>query len=116
MQTGRFVIFLQFHKCGFFLIGCQVLHDVFQQFNRIITVEDGVITGGFGSAVIEFMADNNYKADVKRLGIPDKFIEHGTVEQLRKDCGFDVQGIYNTVKEMIKTELLKDVSISRKAY
>ncbi|MCK7532204.1 MAG: hypothetical protein MZV63_14845 [Marinilabiliales bacterium] len=60
----------------------EVLHSVFKKFKKIITVEDGVLKGGFGSAVIEFMCDNGYIADVKRLGIPDYFVEHGTQEEL----------------------------------
>ena len=66
-----------------------VLHEVFRNFNKIITVEDGILKGGFGSAVIEFMCDNFYSARVKRLGIPDYFVEHGTQEELHRECGFD---------------------------
>ena len=63
----------------------KLLHSVFQKFENIITIEDGCIQAGFGSAVIEFMSDNNYKANVVRLGIPDKFINHGTQEELHKE-------------------------------
>jgi 1-deoxy-D-xylulose-5-phosphate synthase len=70
-----------------------ILHEVFGKFNNIITVEDGSIIGGFGSAVIEFMADNNYVAKVKRLGIPDEFIEHGTQEELYALCEYDKAAI-----------------------
>ena len=68
----------------------------------VITIEDGAITGGFGSAVFEFMIENGYSAKIKRLGIPDKFIEHGTQKELYNLCGYDTDGIYNTVKEMKK--------------
>ena len=77
-----------------------LLHKIFKKFNKIITVEDGVISGGFGSAVIEFMIENEYTAKLKRLGIPDKFIEHGTQKELYEICGYDINGIYKTVKEL----------------
>jgi 1-deoxy-D-xylulose-5-phosphate synthase len=78
-----------------------ILHTVFKKFNRIITVEDGILKGGFGSAVIEFMCDNGYQAEVRRLGIPDYFVEHGTQEELIRECGFDADSIVRTVKEMV---------------
>lgn len=76
------------------------LHTIFKKFKKIITVEDGMLKGGFGSAILEFMADNGYKATVKRLGIPDFFIEQGSQEELIKECGFDTEGIIKTVKEL----------------
>ena len=79
----------------------KLLHSIFKTFQNVITVEDGVLKGGFGSAVLEFMADNGYNANVKRLGIPDKFIEHGTVRQLHKECGIDSQGIYDSTVQML---------------
>lgn len=81
-----------------------MLHEVFSKFDKVITIEDGTIVGGLGSAVIEFMADNGYQAQVKRLGVPDKYIEHGTQEELYKECGYDVDSIVKTVKEMVKVE------------
>ena len=78
-----------------------LLHEVFTKFNRVITVEDGCIIGGMGSAVIEFMAENGYAAQVKRLGIPDKYIHHGEQKELWAECGFDAAGIANTAKEML---------------
>lgn len=77
-----------------------LLHNVFKNFDKIITVEDGVIQGGFGSAVLEFMADNNYKCNVVRLGINDTFVEHGKPEELYDLCGFGSTGIYNQVIKM----------------
>ena len=68
-----------------------LLHEIFQKFDKIITVEDSCLQGGFGSAIIEFMSDNNYKSDVLRLGIPDKFINHGTQQELYSECYFDVK-------------------------
>jgi len=74
----------------------ELLHEVFTKFNKVITVEDGTIVGGMGSAVVEFMADNNYTAQVKRLGIPDAFIEHGEQPELYTECGFDANSIVKT--------------------
>lgn len=77
------------------------LISVFEKFDHILTVEDGVLKGGFGSAVIEFMCDNGYHAEVRRLGIPDYFVEQGTQEELIRECGFDQGGIENAVREML---------------
>lgn len=71
----------------------EMLHEIGQRFQRIVTVEDGVISGGMGSAVLEFMADHGYKPDVRRIGVPDQFIEHGTVAELYHLCGMDEEGI-----------------------
>ncbi|MCK4920598.1 MAG: 1-deoxy-D-xylulose-5-phosphate synthase [Bacteroidales bacterium] len=87
-----------------------LLHTVFKKFKYIITVEDGVIKGGFGSAIVEFMCDNVYTSVVKRLGVPDKFIEHGTQQELYKECGFDVDGIIKEVKGLVKKRVLSQVS------
>lgn len=75
----------------------ELLHEVFSKFNKVITVEDGCLTGGFGSAVLEFMEQNDYSVTVKRLGIPDEFIEQGEQPELYKICGFDVEGIRNCI-------------------
>lgn len=77
-----------------------LLHNVFSKFSKVITVEDGCIQGGMGSAVLEFMADNNYQAHVVRLGIPDKFIEHGEQPELWAECGYDAKGVIAQVKKM----------------
>ncbi len=79
-----------------------ILNQIFSKFKTIITVEDGVIQGGFGSAILEYMADNNKSLKVIRLGIPDKFIEHGTPEELQRDCGYDQKGIYQAALEILK--------------
>jgi 1-deoxy-D-xylulose-5-phosphate synthase len=81
-----------------------MLHEVFTKFNKVITIEDGCLMGGFGSAVIEFMVDQKYQAQVVRLGIPDEYVHHGTQEELWSDCGFDTQAIVRTVKEITKFE------------
>lgn len=78
-----------------------LLHEVFKNFDKIVTVEDGVVTGGLGTAVLEFMADHDYKAKVVRLGIPDRFIEQGPQEELWKRCGYDAGGIADTVVELL---------------
>jgi len=77
-----------------------LLHEVFKHFKRIITIEDGTIIGGLGSAVLEFKNDHQYDARVKRLGIPDRFIQHGSPEELYKECGFDVNGILNEIRKI----------------
>ncbi len=87
----------------------EVLHSVFKNFKKIITIEDGFLKGGFGSAVIEFMTDNSYSTEVKRLGIPDYFIEQGSQEELYHECGYDAEGIEQTIREMISTPPLKGV-------
>ena len=84
-----------------------LLHEVFSKFNKVITLEDGCIMGGMGSAVLEFMADNNYTATVKRLGVPDKFIEHGTQEELYNECFYNADAIVKTVKSLVQQSLNK---------
>lgn len=83
-----------------------LLHEIFLHFDKVITIEDGCVMGGFGSAVIEFMANHGYTAKVKRLGIPDAVIEHGEQLELHRECGFDPEGIANAVKEMAGVRLL----------
>jgi 1-deoxy-D-xylulose-5-phosphate synthase len=83
----------------------EMLHHVFSKYNKVITVEDGCIIGGFGSAVLEFASAHSYKVEVKLLGIPDQVIEHGEQIELHKECGFDVEGIYRTAKTMIETSV-----------
>jgi 1-deoxy-D-xylulose-5-phosphate synthase len=79
----------------------EVLVSVFKKFKYIITVEDGVLKGGFGSAVLEFMADRGYNSEVRRLGIPDYFVEHGSQEELIRECGFDAEGIEIAIREAL---------------
>ena len=78
-----------------------LLHEVFTKHDKVITVEDGCIQGGFGSAVLEFMADHRYQAQVKRLGVPDKYIEHGTQTELWRECEYDQQAIIESVQQMV---------------
>lgn len=90
-----------------------MLHEVFTKFSQVLTIEDGCVMGGFGSAVLEFMADNGYQAKVTRLGIPDKYIHHGTPEQLHADCGFDTASIVKKVAEILKLDLNQSSSTSQ---
>ncbi len=80
----------------------EILHYVCTHFDSIVTVEDGVISGGFGSAVLEFMASHNYSNSVTRLGVPDRFIEQGKPVELYHECGYDVDGIYQTILNLIE--------------
>lgn len=79
-----------------------MLHEVFTKFKKVITVEDGCLMGGFGTAVLEFMVDQKYNAEVVRLGIPDEYIHHGTQEELWKDCGFNSRAIVETASKMLQ--------------
>jgi 1-deoxy-D-xylulose-5-phosphate synthase len=84
-----------------------LLHEVFSKFNKIITVEDGTVVGGFGSAVLEFMNAHHYNAEIKMLGIPDKIIEHGTLKELHHECNYDAEAIEKTAIVMMqKTEAI----------
>ena len=78
-----------------------LLHEVFKKFNKVITVEDGCVEGGMGSAILEFMADNNYKAQIIRLGIPDRVVEHGEQPELWAECGYDAKGIATQVRNLV---------------
>ena len=79
-----------------------LLHQICQKFDTIITLEDGCIKGGFGSAVLEFIAENSYSINVKLLGIPDKFIDHGTQEELYQQCHYSKEAIIKTVNNLLK--------------
>ena len=82
-----------------------LLHEACQQYEKLVTVEDGTVEGGIGSAVLEFMATHGYKNDVKILGIPDRLVEHGTPKELHKECGYDAQAIADAVKKMMKEKI-----------
>jgi 1-deoxy-D-xylulose-5-phosphate synthase len=83
----------------------KMLHEVFSKYSKVITVEDGTTIGGFGSAILEFMAAHQYHAEVRMLGIPDRLVEHGTLKQLHRECGYDAQGIEETAREMMEVSL-----------
>lgn len=86
-----------------------MLHEVAQTYSKIITVEDGTIVGGFGSAVLEFLALHNYTPEVKILGIPDRIVEHGKPEELHRECGYDAMAIADAVREMAGLKTLAEV-------
>ncbi|MGN6420993.1 MAG: 1-deoxy-D-xylulose-5-phosphate synthase [Pseudobacter sp.] len=88
-----------------------LLHEVFSKYSKIVTVEDGTVVGGFGSAILEFMAAHNYKADVKILGIPDRIVEHGTPKELHRECGYDTAGIVAAVREMVGEKVQVNVKL-----
>jgi 1-deoxy-D-xylulose-5-phosphate synthase len=79
----------------------KMLHEVCQRYPKIVTVEDGTVMGGFGSAVLEFMAANDYKNDLRMLGIPDRLVEHGTPAELHRECGYDASAIADAVRSMV---------------
>ena len=78
-----------------------LLHEILSKFKNIITIEDGTIVGGLGSAVLEFAADHEYTPKVKRLGIPDRFVDHGTQSELLRECEYDKAGIVKAIKKML---------------
>jgi 1-deoxy-D-xylulose-5-phosphate synthase len=86
-----------------------LLHEVFAKFKKVITIEDGCLMGGFGSAVLEFMVDQKYQAEVIRLGIPDEYIHHGTQEELWADCGFDTKSIVATISQIFNLNQEKNL-------
>lgn len=77
-----------------------LLQEIFGKFKKVITIEDGCVMGGFGSAVLEWMSDNGFQAQVKRLGIPDEVVEHGEQMELHRQCEFDPAGIANAVRSL----------------
>jgi len=87
----------------------EMLDEVFNKFDKIITVENGCLDGGVGSAITEYMADSGHHKSITRLGIPDRFIEHGKPTELYRECGFDAQGIEDKVKEIIGAKLSAEI-------
>lgn len=88
----------------------ELLHEVFTKFKNIVTVEDGCLQGGMGSAIAEFMIDKGYSANITRLGIPDKIIEHGEQPELWAECGYDSIAIIRTVRELAVTRTTKTIA------
>jgi 1-deoxy-D-xylulose-5-phosphate synthase len=84
-----------------------LLHEIFAKFKHIITVEDGCLMGGMGSAISEFMIDNDYSSKITRLGIPDSYIEHGSQSELHKECNYDTNSIIETVKKVMEKSIKK---------
>jgi 1-deoxy-D-xylulose-5-phosphate synthase len=79
----------------------EILKEVAIRFDHIITVEDGIISGGFGSAVLEYFASEGSLKSIVRLGVPDRFVEQGTQQELYHECGFDAEGICKTVRNIL---------------
>ena len=84
----------------------ELLHKVFAKYKNIVTVEDGCLMGGFGSAILEFMTDNKYSAKVIRLGIPDSIVEHGEQAELHNECGYDAEAIAKAVRSLTSKKLV----------
>ncbi|MFT4738917.1 MAG: 1-deoxy-D-xylulose-5-phosphate synthase, partial [Paraglaciecola sp.] len=82
-----------------------LLHEICKKHNYLITVEDGCLMGGFGSAILEFVAEHNYSLKIVRLGMPDAVIEHGEQIELHRECGFDPEGIYNSAIKILSPQL-----------
>ena len=87
------------------------LHEVFRKFDKIITVEDGCVKGGFGSAILEFMSAHQYQAEVRILGIPDSIIDHGTPKELQAEAHFDAQSITQVARELMKEKLATKIKV-----
>lgn len=89
----------------------ELLHEVLSNYDKIITVEDGCIEGGFGSAVLEFMAQHGYKNDIRILGIPDTIVEHGSPKELHRECGYDAQAIADALRQLMKDTIKVSTSL-----
>jgi 1-deoxy-D-xylulose-5-phosphate synthase len=87
-----------------------LLHEVFSKFDLVITIEDGCIMGGMGSAILEFMADNNYSSKVVRLGIPDAYIHHGTQKELYEEAAFDTKSIVKKAIELTNSKRINSIN------
>ncbi len=85
----------------------ELLHDIFKNFKKVVTIEDGCLMGGFGSAILEFMADHGYTAQIKRLGMADEIYEHGSQMELYKEAGFAPKDIMDAVESMMSVKVLK---------
>jgi 1-deoxy-D-xylulose-5-phosphate synthase len=83
----------------------ELLHEIFNTYDKIVTIEDGTIVGGFGSAVLEFMNQHKYKAEVELLGIPDRIVEHGSPKELHRECNYDAQAIADTIRALLQKQV-----------
>jgi 1-deoxy-D-xylulose-5-phosphate synthase len=79
----------------------KMLDNIAGRFTKIVTLEENNLPGGFGSGVLEYFAENNYKSDVLRIGIPDKFIDHGSQQELHKELEIDPEGIAKKIKVFV---------------
>ena len=89
-------------------IDAELLHEALSNYGKIITVEDGTVVGGFGSAVTEFMNEHGYKNDITILGIPDRIVEHGTLKELHKECGYDAAAIADAIRAFANTKVSEE--------
>jgi 1-deoxy-D-xylulose-5-phosphate synthase len=90
----------------------ELLHEALSLYNKIITVEDGTVKGGFGSAILEFMQEHGYKNDVRILGIPDEVVEHGTLKELHRECEYDAEAIADAIREMMSQVKIDTILMS----
>jgi 1-deoxy-D-xylulose-5-phosphate synthase len=88
-----------------------LLHEALSQYGKIVTVEDGTIVGGFGTAILEFMQQHGYKNDVRILGIPDRVVEHGTLKELHRECGYDAAAIAEAIRDLSKISVAEIISV-----
>ena len=88
----------------------EMLHEVFGKYKKIITIEDGTIVGGMGSAIIEFMSQHQYSSEIKMLGMPDRIVEHGEQSELYNECGYDVPAIIHAVKDIMHVSKAKAIN------
>lgn len=88
-----------------------LMHEACQRYPYLITVEDASVQGGFGSAILEFMAREGYKNEVRILGIPDLIVEHGTPKELHRECGYDAEAIADAVRDVLATKLASDPTV-----
>jgi len=91
-------------------IDTEILHEVGRKYKSLITIEDGTVIGGFGSAVLEFMNQYGYKTQIKMMGVPDRFIDQGTPQDLYTECGFDVDAIVEAAKQLTNNNLLSNTA------
>jgi 1-deoxy-D-xylulose-5-phosphate synthase len=87
-------------------LDADIMHEVGRRFKHVITIEDGTIVGGFGSACLEFFAEHHYTPSLKMLGIPDRLVEHGKPSELHRECGYDAAGVVDAVRALVRTEVL----------
>jgi 1-deoxy-D-xylulose-5-phosphate synthase len=87
-----------------------LLHEVFQQYDKIVTVEDGTVVGGVGTAVLEFMNNHQYKASIQILGIPDTIVEHGSLKELHHECHYDAMAIADAVKTLLGQNVTAEIN------
>jgi 1-deoxy-D-xylulose-5-phosphate synthase len=90
----------------------ELLHEVFSNYTKVVTIEDGTVVGGFGTAVLEFMNAHRYNAEVTILGIPDRLVEHGTPKELHRECNYDAQAIEEAVLTLMKEKVTTKVTIA----